>query len=271
MSNYIEYKDKIAFHPGYYIKEIVEESGLTQADFAKKLDTTPKNLSVLISGEQSLSIDIATKLSRMLGTSVNYWLNLQKNYDVIKAEFVSENLYEEEREVFKSMDYEFFVECYHLPQENDNELCIKYLREYLKLSTLRVLKNKELSINLEEGLSEKDIINTNAIIQASLNTDINESLPKYNKKKFAQAVDYVIHEGVESSEEVKNVFGLAGVRFLLLPNKEWVKISSFSKKVNEKVVLAINNKLEGESNFLQSISQEANHILNNEFRVSFLE
>lgn len=30
MNNYIEYNDKIAFHPGYYIKEIVDESGLTQ-------------------------------------------------------------------------------------------------------------------------------------------------------------------------------------------------------------------------------------------------
>jgi transcriptional regulator with XRE-family HTH domain len=59
MSNYIEYGDKIAFHPGYYIKEIVEESGLTQEDFAKRLGTTPKNLSLLIRGEQSLSIDMA--------------------------------------------------------------------------------------------------------------------------------------------------------------------------------------------------------------------
>ena len=40
MSNYIEYNDKIAFHPGYYIKEIIEESGLSQKDFAKRLDTT---------------------------------------------------------------------------------------------------------------------------------------------------------------------------------------------------------------------------------------
>ena len=24
MSNYIEYNDKIAFHPGYYIKEIID-------------------------------------------------------------------------------------------------------------------------------------------------------------------------------------------------------------------------------------------------------
>lgn len=66
MSNYIEYNDKIAFHPGYYLKELVDESGLTQEDFAKRLGTTPKNLSILIRGEQSLSIDVATKLSRML-------------------------------------------------------------------------------------------------------------------------------------------------------------------------------------------------------------
>ena len=44
MSNYIEHNDTIAFHPGYYIKEIVEESRLTQEDFAKRLDTTPKIL-----------------------------------------------------------------------------------------------------------------------------------------------------------------------------------------------------------------------------------
>lgn len=30
MSNYIEYKDKVAFHPGYYIKEIIEESKFYQ-------------------------------------------------------------------------------------------------------------------------------------------------------------------------------------------------------------------------------------------------
>ena len=61
MGNYIEYNDPIAFRPGYYIKELVDESGLTQEDFAKRLDTTPKNLSLLIRGEQSLSMDIAMK------------------------------------------------------------------------------------------------------------------------------------------------------------------------------------------------------------------
>ena len=115
MSNYIEYNDTIAFHPGYYIKEIVEESGLTQEDFAKRLDTTPKNLSLLIRGEQSLSIDIAMKLSRMLGTSVNYWLNLQNSYDALIAEFKSQEELLEERKVFELYDYKYFRENYGLP------------------------------------------------------------------------------------------------------------------------------------------------------------
>ncbi len=89
MNNYIEYNEKIVFHPGYYIKEIVDESGLSIEDFANKLDITAKNLCILIKGEQGLSIDIAMKLSRMLGTSVDYWINLQKNYDTLIAEFES--------------------------------------------------------------------------------------------------------------------------------------------------------------------------------------
>ena len=72
MSNYIEHKGFLAFHPGYYIEEIVEERGLTQKDFAKRLGTTPKTLRLIINGKQRLTFKIAMKLSRMLDTTVQY-------------------------------------------------------------------------------------------------------------------------------------------------------------------------------------------------------
>lgn len=127
MGNYIEYDDKMAFHPGYYIKEIVEESGLTQEDFAKRLDTTPKNLSLLIRGEQSLSIDISMKLSRMIGTSVSYWLNLQNAYDALIAEFKSKEELVQEREIFSFFDYKYFPEniliCQTYLEKSMSRLC----------------------------------------------------------------------------------------------------------------------------------------------------
>ena len=97
MGNYIEYNDRIAFHPGYYIKELVEQSGLAQEDFAKRLNMTSHNLNVLIRGEERLSIDMAAKLSSMLGTSVSFWLNLQQKYDAKLAEFTSNEELEKEK------------------------------------------------------------------------------------------------------------------------------------------------------------------------------
>ena len=54
MNNIKEYKDIYAFHPGCYLQDIIEEMEITQEEFAIRLGTTPKNISVLLKGEQSL-------------------------------------------------------------------------------------------------------------------------------------------------------------------------------------------------------------------------
>ena len=54
---------------------------MTQKEFAHRLEVTEKNLSDLINGKALVSNRIASRLSNMLGTSVEVWLNLQKDYD----------------------------------------------------------------------------------------------------------------------------------------------------------------------------------------------
>lgn len=44
--NKIEYQELIAFHPGYYVKDYIDEQGITQEELAKRLQTTPKYISV---------------------------------------------------------------------------------------------------------------------------------------------------------------------------------------------------------------------------------
>ena len=81
MSNQTQYKDLIAFHPASYIIDIMEDLNITQKEFAQKLGTSTKSLSVLVNGEERLSNDMALKLSKLTGTSIDLWLNLQKAYD----------------------------------------------------------------------------------------------------------------------------------------------------------------------------------------------
>ena len=44
MSNVKKYKDIVAFHPGYYIADIIEDMEVSQAEFAKRMGTTAKNI-----------------------------------------------------------------------------------------------------------------------------------------------------------------------------------------------------------------------------------
>ena len=82
----IEYKDLIAFHPGQYIGELIEDYQMTQKEFAEKLTVSPKKISKLVNGEESISNDLAQKLEKLTNISMKTWLNLQASYDRKVAE-----------------------------------------------------------------------------------------------------------------------------------------------------------------------------------------
>ena len=64
-----------------YADSELEESEISQNEFATRMGTTAKTLSKLINGQANISNDLAKKLSVMLGTSVEVWQNLQNAYD----------------------------------------------------------------------------------------------------------------------------------------------------------------------------------------------
>lgn len=90
--NKSEYKQSIAFHPGEYIRDLIEEMELTQSEFAKRLDVSAKVLSELVNCKTPMNKDIAENLATMTGTSVTVWLNLQFAYDAAISENKSESV-----------------------------------------------------------------------------------------------------------------------------------------------------------------------------------
>lgn len=77
----IESANFIAFHPGYYVAEVIADLKMSHSDFAKRLGVTPKHLCEILKAKTSVNNNLAHKLSAILGTSVDVWLNLQKNYN----------------------------------------------------------------------------------------------------------------------------------------------------------------------------------------------
>jgi addiction module HigA family antidote len=74
-------------HPGNIIKEdYLLPLSITIKDMADTLGISRKTLSKIINERGAITPDMALRLSRAFDTTPDFWLNLQKNYDLWHAE-----------------------------------------------------------------------------------------------------------------------------------------------------------------------------------------
>jgi proteic killer suppression protein len=69
-------------HPGRYLRETLEELGISARQFALHIGTTPRRLSLVLRGMRPVSADLALRLERALGQSAASWVNLQARFDL---------------------------------------------------------------------------------------------------------------------------------------------------------------------------------------------
>jgi len=66
--------------PGDTILDLIEERGWTQAELAERLGYSAKHVSQLVNGKASLTPDAAIRLTRVLGSSIDFWLVREAQY-----------------------------------------------------------------------------------------------------------------------------------------------------------------------------------------------
>ena len=77
--------------------------GISQAEFTARIGITAKALSQLINGQANISNDLAKKLSAMIGTSAEVWLNLQDTYNQKLIEIQQAKDFDAQKELAKRL------------------------------------------------------------------------------------------------------------------------------------------------------------------------
>lgn len=74
-------------HPGEILREeYIKERALTVTEVAKGLGIARANLSAIVNERAGISPELAVKLSEAFGNTAQFWMNLQKNYELWYAE-----------------------------------------------------------------------------------------------------------------------------------------------------------------------------------------
>ena len=73
-------------HPGVFLKEILDDLGISQNAFAQAIGVSPMRVSHVIKGTRPVTAELALLFGKAFGQTPNYWMNLQTGLDLKTAE-----------------------------------------------------------------------------------------------------------------------------------------------------------------------------------------
>ncbi|MDR1990934.1 MAG: HigA family addiction module antidote protein [Acidobacteriaceae bacterium] len=74
-------------HPGEMLaEEFLKPMKLSQVVAAEKMGISANRLNEIVRGKRGVTADTALRLAKLLKTSPEFWMNLQRNYDLYYAQ-----------------------------------------------------------------------------------------------------------------------------------------------------------------------------------------
>ena len=73
-------------HPGETLREDLDALGMSAAELARRLEVPVNRVTEILNGRRAVTADTALRLGRFFGTAGEFWLNLQKLYELRQAE-----------------------------------------------------------------------------------------------------------------------------------------------------------------------------------------
>ena len=77
---------RTAVHPGEHLAEQLKELGMSAAALGRRLKVPTNRITGILNGQRAVTGDSALRLAHFFGTSPEFWLNLQKLYELRIAE-----------------------------------------------------------------------------------------------------------------------------------------------------------------------------------------
>lgn len=131
----------IATPPGATIKEQLVDRGMSQKEFATRMDMSEKHISRLINGEVMLTPDVAMRLEMVLGLPAHFWNNLESIYREKLVMVQAENDMDEDIEIVKKFPYKEMQNNGWVIETSNNTERVISLRKYFEVVKLTMLRD----------------------------------------------------------------------------------------------------------------------------------
>lgn len=122
--------------PGDTMSDLLEERGWSRVDFAKRLGVTPKHVNELLKGRAPIHAEQALLLSRVLGSTPEFWLQREANYRAGLARLESLSTLAKEGDWLKEQPQRWLIEQKALQPRTHKGEQVEQLLHYYGVSSV---------------------------------------------------------------------------------------------------------------------------------------
>lgn len=264
-----QYEPNYAILPGEVLSDELVMRGMTQQELSKRTGLSAKHIVSIIKGKSPITPESAIKLERAIGMPANYWLNLESNYQEIKARLDEEKQLESDLNWLKQIPVNEMVKLGWIRRHQDRK---KQLEEVLQFFGIASVERwgemwPRLSVAYRQSSQSKVLpeavsawLRKGEIEAASINC------APYNKQNFRKALDKTrALTDMLPDEFVPKMQALcaeAGVAVVFVPSLPNTGVSGATRWIHSnKAVIQLSLRYRSNDHLWFTFFHEAGHIL----------
>ena len=257
----------IATPPGATIREQLKDRGMSQKEFAFRMDMSEKHISKLINGDVLLTPDVAVRLETVLGVPARFWSNLEAIYreKLVKAE--AENAMEEDEIIARKFPYKEMSEYGWVPETKAIKERVVNLRRYFEVVKLDLLGEVQVnSIACRRlGITEKADLALMAWAQEAKIKARDIQTDPINIKKLIDSIPVFRKMTLEDPSKfwpaTKDLLASCGIAIVLLPHLKGSFLHGATFLNGNKIVIGITARGKDADKFWFSLFHELAHVV----------
>lgn len=257
----------IATPPGATIREQLNDRGMSQKEFAARMDMSEKHISKLINGDVQLTPETAVRLEMVLGVPAKFWNNLEAVYreKIVKAE--AENAMDADAEIAKQFPYREMEKFGWIPEARDAKEKVVYLRKYFEVVELSLLGNEQLTriACRRLAISEKSDLALMAWAQEAKIKARDIQTAQINIKGLIAAMPELrkmtVLKPKEFCPKIKKCLADCGIALVFLPHLKGSFLQGASFMDGNKIVVGLTARGKDADKFWFSVFHELAHIV----------
>jgi addiction module HigA family antidote len=265
--------------PGTTLKEVLEERGLSQSDFAARMGMAEKTVSQIINGIAPITVETAYKLELVLGIPASFWNRMELAYREYLTRVEEATKLEADISWLKELPVAELIKRKCISATPDKSHLVRQLLEFFGVSSVQAWRDvlSRSAVQFRGGEAhQKHPGYVAAWRRLGVLSAQDLETAQFNAQEFLRVLRAVRAMSTKSardwSVEIKTVCAAAGVAVALIKEIPNAAVSGAARWLTkDKAMIQVSLKYGTDDQFWFTFFHECGHILKHGKRQSFID